>query len=72
MSLSNQEIIQLITGYEKDARAIREEALKMAWFMRGGITYAEAMQLSFHDREIIGGIIKDNMKTTKESGLPFF
>lgn len=40
--------------------------------MRGGVTYEEAMQLSFHEKEIISQIIKDNMKITKESGIPFF
>jgi len=24
------------------------------------------------DREIINGIVKENLKTTKKSGLPFF
>lgn len=40
--------------------------------MRGGLTYDEAMNLSQQEREIIGKIVKDNMETTKESGLPFF
>jgi hypothetical protein len=40
--------------------------------MRGGLSYDDAMALSHQEREIIGGIIKKNMETTKESGLPFF
>lgn len=44
----------------------------MTWYMRGGLTYDEAMALSFHEREIIGEIIKKNMETTEKSGLPFF
>jgi hypothetical protein len=40
--------------------------------MRGGISYAEAMNLSQDEREIINDIIKDNLETTKKSGLPFF
>lgn len=72
MSLSNQEIEELLEKYEKETRAIKEEALKMIWFMRGGLTYDEAMLLSTLDRDIISKIIKSNMETTKESGLPFF
>jgi len=30
------------------------------------------MMLGYAEREIIGSIIKKNMETTKESGLPFF
>lgn len=40
--------------------------------MRGGVSYDEAHFLSYEDREIIGKIIKENLNTTKESGLPFF
>jgi len=44
----------------------------MAWYMRGGISYEQALQLSASEKEMIGQIIKDNMETTKKSGLPFF
>jgi len=57
---------------EKEAASIKEEALKMCWYMRGGLTYTEAMNLSFHERDTIGKLIKDNLETTKKSGLPFF
>lgn len=57
---------------ESDVNAIRQEALKMSWFMRGGITYDQALNLSQEERKIISAIIKDNMETTKKSGLPFF
>jgi len=40
--------------------------------MRGGISLDDAFALSFEDREIISEIIKDNLETTKKSGLPFF
>jgi hypothetical protein len=40
--------------------------------MRGGLSFAEAMNLSPDEREIINNIVKDNLETTKKSGLPFF
>jgi len=30
------------------------------------------MALSFSDREVIGNLIKENLETTKKSGMPFF
>jgi len=57
---------------DKEALAIRDEALKMCWYMRGGLTYNEAMHLSFHERECIGRLIKENLETTKKTGLPFY
>lgn len=40
--------------------------------MRGSISYADAMELSFTDRELINKIIKDNIETTEKTKLPFF
>jgi hypothetical protein len=57
---------------EKESNAIRNETIKMCWFMRGGLTYNEAMHLSSQERNMVGKLIKDNLETTKKSGLPFF
>lgn len=57
---------------EKETRNIRLDVLKLCWYMRGGVTYEEAMQMSQQERGIINDIVKDNMETTKKSGLPFF
>lgn len=37
-----------------------------------GLSYAEGMNLSVDEREIVAEIIKENLETTKKSGLPFF
>ena len=62
----------MIEQMETETDTIRQEALKMSWYMRGGISYEQALQLSVSEREIISKIIKENMETTKKSGLPFF
>ena len=65
------EILLLADQLDKDAKAIKKEVLKMCWYMRG-LSYAEGMNLSYDEREIVGEIIKENLETTKKSGLPFF
>jgi hypothetical protein len=40
--------------------------------MRGGISLDDAYTLSIEDRELIADIVKENLETTKKSGLPFF
>lgn len=40
--------------------------------MRGAVTLTEGWDLSFEDRGIISDIIKENLETTKKSGMPFF
>jgi hypothetical protein len=65
------EILRLTEKFDKEARAIKKDVLKLCWYMRG-LSYAEAMNLGFEEREIVGEIIKENLDTTKKTGLPFF
>ena len=44
----------------------------MSWYMRGGVSYEQALNLSQTERKMISELIKDNLDTTKKSGLPFF
>jgi hypothetical protein len=62
----------MIDGMEQESQQIRDEALKMCWYMRGGLTYTEAMNLGHNERNIISVLIKENLETTKKSGMPFF
>ena len=57
---------------DDEINEIRKEAMKMAWYMRGGISYEQVLQLSVAERKIIGDIVSENMETTQKSGLPFF
>jgi hypothetical protein len=56
---------------EKEAKMLKTDLLKICWYMRG-MSYQEALNLTPDEREIVGEIIKDNLETTKKSGLPFF
>lgn len=62
----------MVDAMEKETRNIRLDVLKLCWYMRGGVTYDEAMQMSRTERSIIDDIVKENLDTTKKSGLPFF
>ena len=44
----------------------------MSWYMRGGVSYTDILNMSISERKTISKIIEDNMDTTKKSGLPFF
>lgn len=72
MTLSADAIVELVKQYEKESRAIKEEAFRNCWYMRGGITYNEAMDMGAEERKLISDLVKENLKIAKESGMPFF
>lgn len=72
LTMSDEDMIKYFDQLERQSKALKEEALRLCWYMRGGISYDEAMQLSYTERDIVSNIIKENLETSKKSGLPFF
>jgi hypothetical protein len=66
------EIEAEVKSLDKESKALRKDTYKLAWFMRGALSIEQAFMMDLADRDIISDIIKENMETTKESGLPFF
>ena len=65
------QIAEYLENLEKESNQIREEALRLTWFMRGGISYTEALNLSLAERKSVDEIIKENLDPTKKTGMPF-
>jgi hypothetical protein len=57
---------------DKETPDIRQEAIKVAWYMRGGATYNDVMQMSSTERKLVSELAKENIETTKKSNLPYF
>ena len=72
LSKDNSGIIGYLKDLENEGRNLKMEIMKICWFMRGGVSYQEALNLSPDDRSIIADLVKDNLETAKKSGQPFF
>jgi hypothetical protein len=72
LTLTSEEIVDLLNQYDRETKALKKDALKISWHMRGGLTYDDIMALSTSERELIGKIIEENLEITKKSGLPYF
>lgn len=44
----------------------------MAWYMRGGATYEDILNMSQSERTAINEIIESNLDVTKKTQMPFF
>jgi hypothetical protein len=44
----------------------------MAWYMRGGASYEDILNMSSFERTAINEIIESNLEVTKQSNMPFF
>ena len=70
--LDSEGITKLIENMEKECLLVKKNALKFAWYMRGGVSYEDVLNMSIQEREEIAKIIDENIETTKKTQLPFF
>ena len=70
--MSNEDIVNLLEKMEKQSKALKDDAIRICWYMRGSISYDDAMMLGPTDRDIIAKLIKENLETTKKTKMPFF
>jgi hypothetical protein len=57
---------------DNEIKNFKLDLYKMCWYMRGSVTMEDCFYMTVEDREMIGAVIKENLETTKKSGLPFF
>lgn len=67
-----QEVEKYIQNMDKEVEGIRKSSLIQAWYMRGGASYEDVLNMSVAERKIINQIIDDHMDVTKKTQLPFF
>jgi hypothetical protein len=65
------EILRESDRLDKEGKDLKKECMKLCWYMRG-LSFAEVMHMSWDEREIIAEIVKENLETTRKTGLPFF
>ena len=72
LTQNNSEIVKYLKDLDNETKNMKLELFKLCWFMRGGLTWQEALHLAPEEREIIGRLVKENLDTTKKTGQPFF
>jgi len=67
LQLTPEQLVEVLEGYEKDVKAIKRDALQIAWFMKGGVDYDSAMAFGKQDKEIVKDIIKETVEAAKKN-----
>jgi|TARA_R110000868_G_scaffold117872_3_gene312940 hypothetical protein len=72
LHLDHEGVSKLIEGMEKECIEIKRSSLSLSWYMRGGVSYEDVLNMSIEERKLINEIIEENLETTKKTQLPFF
>lgn len=72
LNLKPDAVQKLLDELEAEANKIKENALRLSWYMRGGVSYNDILNMSVMERDFLNKIVDDNLETTKKTQLPFF
>ena len=70
--MGDSEIVSYLKDFDNEVKNLKLETMKVCWFMRGGMSWNEALNLSPDERTIASQLVKENMDTAKKTGQPFF
>lgn len=70
--MSMEEIEKFTDSMVKEIDELDRNALKMSWYMRGGVSYSDIMNMTSKQIDALNSVIDENLETTKKSKLPFF
>ena len=71
-TMSPEAMQTMFDNMEKECDQIKRNVIQASWYMRGGASVDDIMNMSFSEREMINDLITENLKVTKESQMPFF
>jgi len=72
LRLGPEGVQKLLDDMEKECEAIKKNALSLSWYMRGGASYADVLNMSAMERNAINQLVEEHLETTKKSQMPFF
>lgn len=72
MTWTTDQILEEVKILDNQVKNFKQELYRICWYMRGSVSLNEAYSMAHEDREILSSIIKENLDTTKKSGMPFF
>lgn len=68
--MSDEQIQDRLVRLDKEIAVFKEELFRISWYMRGGITVNELLfSFSHDDRTAAYAIIKENIESTKNTGM---
>ena len=70
--MDNSDIVSYLKDFDNETKNLKLELMKICWFLRGGMSWNEALVLSPEERSVASQLVKENMETAKKSGQPFF
>ena len=65
-----EEINNILLDMATASKAILKEVAEICWYMRGSVTWEEAMRLTHVEKQVISNFIKENIERGEKAGVP--
>jgi hypothetical protein len=70
--MTADQIEKFTSDMVKEIDSIDYNSKKLSWYMRGGVTLLDIMNMSSKEVDVLNKIVDENLETTKKTKMPFF
>ena len=57
----------MLADYDKEVKRLKQHIAKLCWYMRGGVTLRELLDMPQSDYKHFGTVIEDNLELSKKA-----
>jgi hypothetical protein len=70
LTLSPSEIEEYFKDLENTNKNLKNELVRLCWYMRGSLDYNTAFELGPEDRSMMADLVKENIENVKATKMP--
>lgn len=67
-----EKITKMFNSLQREGRALLDSIISLIYFMRGALSYTEAMNMSFAERQVVSEFIEKRLEQEKKSPSPVY
>ncbi len=67
-----EQIQEMFSGLQREGRQLLDSIISLIYFMRGAVSYTEAMNMSFAERDILAHFLSNRLEIEKKSSNPIY
>ena len=68
----SEKITEMFNGLQREGRALLNSIVSLIYFMRGAVSYSEAMNMSLAERQVISEFLDKRLEAEKNSPSPVY
>ena len=67
-----EQIEEMFSNLQRESRRLLDNIISLIYFMRGAVSYTEAMNMSYAERDVLNSFLERRFEAEKKSSFPVY